>query len=295
MTRVLASVPALKWLSVIWIILWKSGTFFILWAVLYAPFVVLLAPRVENMSRSSPLLFRLYIDSTGALTILIAAWIMARVVDRRSFSTLGFAPGHLARDILLGACIGFLWLASSLAVLWLFGWVTLQPTGALDSSALTVAIVAMILNTVIQEVLARSYILQTIQSQTNTTWAILISSLIFMLYHVAGFRGEWLPAVNVFLAGILFGVAYYLTGNLWLPIAIHFVWNFLLGPVLGLSVSGQDLANSWHIFSVQGPALFTGGAFGVEGGLVVTLTTILGIMLLFRWYPRQANPPPPES
>jgi len=292
MARILASVPSPKWLSAIWIILWKSGTFFILWAVLYAPFVVFLAPRIENLTQPPPLLLRLYFDSTGALAILIAAWIMARFVDRRSFSTLGFAPDHLARDVLLGACIGFLWLAASLAVLWTLGWATLQPSGALDSSALAVAAVAMILNTVIQEVLARSYILQTIQSQTNATWAILISSLIFMLYHVAGFRGEWLPAISVFLAGILFGVAYYLTGNLWLPIAIHFIWNFLLGPVLGLAVSGQDIANDWHPFTLQGPALFTGGAFGIEGGLIVTLITILGVVLLLRWHPRQANATP---
>jgi membrane protease YdiL (CAAX protease family) len=290
MTRELASVPSLKWLSAIWIILWKSGAFFILWAVLYAPFVVLLAPRIEYLTQSSPLLFRLYINFTGTLTILIAAWIMARFVDRRSFSTLGFSPDHLARDILLGACIGFLWLASSLTVLWLFGWITLQSSGALDSSALAVAAVAMILNTVIQEVLARSYILQTIQSQTNTTWAILISSLTFMLYHVAGFRGVRLPAINVFLAGILFSVAYYLTGNLWLPIAIHFIWNFLLGPVLGLAVSGQDIAKNWHPLTLQGPALFTGGVFGIEGSLVVTVMTTLGVFLFLRWYPRKVNP-----
>ena len=244
MTRVLTSVPSQKWLSAIWIILWKSGIFFILWAVLYAPFVVLLAPRIENITLSSPLLLLLYFDSTGAITILIAAWIMARFIERRSFSTLGFAPDHLAGDILLGVWIGFLWLASSLSVLWFFGWATPQVSGTLDGSTLAVAGVALILNTVIQEVLARSYTFQTIQSQTNPTWAILITALSFMLYHAAGIRGAWLPRINVFLAGILFGVAYYLTGNLWLPIAMHFVWNFLLGPVLGLAVSGQDLANS---------------------------------------------------
>ena len=271
----------------LWTILWKSTAFFILWAVLYAPFVVSFADRMQNVDQLSPLTSRLYFDSVGALTILLAAWLMVRFVDRRPFATLGFAPAYLLRDSLLGIIIGFLWLASSLLIMWFFGWVRLQSSGVLDGSVLAVAGVAMILNTVNQEILARSYILQTIRSQTNATWAIIISSLLFMLYHAAGFRGAWLPAVNVFCAGVLFGVAYHLTGNLWLPTAIHFAWNFLLGPVFGLAVSGQDLADKWHLFTLQGPVLFTGGAFGIEGSLIVTLTTILGMVILLRWHPGQ--------
>jgi len=155
-------------------------------------------------------------------------------------------------------------------------------------SALIIAAAAMILNTVTQEVLERGYVFQTIQAQSNGTWAVSVTAIIFVLYHAAGFQESWLPALNVFLAGILFGIAYYLSGTLWLPIAMHFAWNFLLGPVLGLSVSGQDLANSWHIFTLQRPTLFVGGEFGVEGSLVVTLITIFGIGVLLRWHPRQS-------
>jgi CAAX protease family protein len=91
-----------------------------------------------------------------------------------------------------------------------------------------------------------------------------------------------LPAVNFFAAGILFGVGYHLIGNLSLPIAMHFSWNFLLGPVLGLAVSGTtQLKRGWHLLTVQGPTGLTGGTLGIEGGLVVTLTPVLGIGTLF--------------
>jgi membrane protease YdiL (CAAX protease family) len=224
----------------LWTIIWKSFSFFTLWAILYSPFVVLLAPKVENTALNS----RLYYDATGALTIVIAAWVMVRLVERRSFMTLGFAPIHFVRDFTLGLIIGILWLVVSLVILRLFGWLTLQLTGQLDASTLFIAALAMLLNTLIQEVLSRGYIFQNIQSQSNATWAIIVTSIIFVLYHAAGLQGNWLPALNVFCAGVLFGVAYYRAGNLWLPIAIHFAWNFLLGPVFGLAVSGQDLANS---------------------------------------------------
>ena len=266
----------------LWTIIWKPLSFFILWAILYSPFVVLLAPRVENTALN----IRLYFDATGALTILFAAYVMVRFVERRSFITLGFAPTHFVRDFALGLIIGILWLVVSLVILWLFGWITPQFTGQLNTSALFFAAFAMILNTIIQEVLARGYIFQTIQSQSNATWAVIVTSIIFVLYHAAGLQDNWLPAINIFCAGVLFGVAYYQTGNLWLPIAIHFAWNFLLGPVLGLSVSGQDLSNSWHIFTLQGPPLLTGGTFGVEGSLVVTVITLLAVPVLLKQFPR---------
>jgi hypothetical protein len=49
-----------------------------------------------------------------------------------------------------------------------------------------------------------------------------------------------------------------------------------MGPVAGLTVSGQnELNRGWQLMDVQGPALLTGGRFGMEGGLIVTLTTAI--------------------
>jgi membrane protease YdiL (CAAX protease family) len=275
-------------LRVLWAILWKSGAFFVLWAILYTPIIVLIAPRIGRLTGASPQVSRLYYDGTGVLAILLAAWLMTRFADRRPFWTLGFNPRHIVRDALLGAGIGFVWLAVSLLIMWLFGWATPATSGVLNATTLAVAGIAMFLNTILQEVLARSYIYQTIQSEANSSWAILMTSILFALYHLGALQGSWLPGVNIFLAGVLFAVAYDRTGNLWLPIAIHFVWNFLLGPVLGSAVSGQDLASTWHMVTIQGPALFTGGAFGLEGGLVVTVVTVVGIAAMSIWLPARS-------
>lgn len=35
---------------------------------------------------------------------------------------------------------------------------------------------------------------------------------------------------------------------------------------------------------MEGPEVFTGGAFGIEGGLVVTLSTSVGILVLLLFY-----------
>lgn len=272
----------MTWQSPIWTIIWKAGLFFVLWGMLLAPFIVPFAARLQQAQQTFPLQLRLFFDVATALTLLAVAWFMAHFIDHRSFVTLGFSPDHWIRDLLLGLSLGAGWLALSVAVLWFARWAQIQPAGVLSGSVLAWSGTALVFNTVAQEVLARSYIFQTIRSQTNATVAVMVSAILFMAYHAGAYQGAWLPAVNVFAASILFGVAYQLTGNLWLPIAMHFSWNFLLGPVLGLAVSGNtQLKSGWQLLTVQGPTGLTGGAFGMEGGLVVTLTTLLGIGALF--------------
>jgi uncharacterized protein len=276
--------------ALVWTIVWKTGLFFILWGILLAPFMVPFASQFESIRRTHPLRLQLYFEVTGAATILAVAWFMAHFIDRRSFVSLGFATDHLIRDLLLGLNFGTGWLALSVAILWLARGVQVQPGVIMSGAFLASTAAALFVNTVTQEVLARSYIFQTIRSQTNVTVAVIATAFLFMAYHAGAYHGSWLPPFNVFLAGILFGMAYQLTGNLWLPIGIHFAWNFLISPVLGLAVSGNSQTWSrWQLMTLQGPTSLSGGDFGLEGGLVVTLTTVLGILLLFIFFRRRLD------
>lgn len=281
----------MRWLLPVWTIVWKLLLFLSLWGLMLALFIIPFADHIDHFQKACPSLARLYFDAATALTVLAAAWIMARLIDRRRFMTLGFAPKNMVRDLLLGVGVGAVWLAISVLALWMVDCVFLRPSSAFSSSVLAWAGVALVFNTIAQEVLVRSYVFQTIQSQTNSIWAIVLTSVLFMALHAGAYAGAWLPAINVFLAGVLFGVAYYLTGNLWLPIAIHYAWNMLLGPALGLTVSGRNQLNSgWRLLTVQGPAWLTGGAFGVEGGLIVTLTTaMVAVVMIFLFRYGKAN------
>lgn len=267
-------------LKALLMVIWKIALFLVLWGVLYAPPLLLAVKMLPQPAGIDSPSVRLYIELTGAITILLAAWVMTRFVDKRPFNSLGLTPRHIVRDILLGSGIGLGMMVISVAVLWAAGWATLQTNVAFSPGVLAVVGIAMLINTMTQEVLVRGYIQQTIQSQYGVALAIIISSFIFMLLHLGAIKGAPLPAVNLFAAGILLGIAYAITNNLWLPIALHFGWNFLQGPVLGLTVSGQSVDSGWKVFRLAGPNLFTGGAFGLEGGLVATATTVLGVAAL---------------
>jgi membrane protease YdiL (CAAX protease family) len=271
-------------LKALWTVIWKITLFIVLWGMLYAPPLLLAIKWFQQTGSIDSPSVRLYIELVGAVTILLAAWIMTRYVDKRPFTSVGFTPDRIVRDVLLGLGIGLGMMAGSVAVLRLAGWATLQTNVPFSLSILAVVGVAMLVNTVTQEVLVRGYIQQTIQSQYGVVLAVFVSAFIFMLLHLGAIKGAPLPAVNLFAAGILLGVAYAATNNLWLPIALHFGWNFLQGPVLGLTVSGQSVDSGWRVFRLAGPDVFTGGTFGLEGGLVATATTVLGIgaLLLLR-------------
>lgn len=255
-------------------ILWRTITFFVLFGLLSALIIVPVASKLEEWEASTSVAGHLYPDFAGLLAILAATWIMTRFVDHRPFRTVGFSRGAITRDIGLGLLLGALWLTLSVGIAWASGWATWQGRPGMTGSELFETGGSVLMNVLTQQLLLCGYIFQTIRTRTNFTLAMIVSAALFSAFHAGAFEGAWLPAVNVFVVGVLFCTAFELTRNLWLPASLHFAWNFLLGPVFGLTVSGSDsLGLGWTAFAIDGPALFTGGAFGLEGGLVVTMTT----------------------
>jgi membrane protease YdiL (CAAX protease family) len=90
-------------------------------------------------------------------------------------------------------------------------------------------------------------------------------------------------------------------GNIWGAGAIHSMWNFTQGNIFGIQVSGIDKLPSIFAFDAsQSGELINGGAFGLEGGLAVTIVLALAIiiaLLLKSKYPAPSTPsyPPPTA
>jgi uncharacterized protein len=272
----------MKTLQHIWFVLWKSLFFILLWGIFQAVFIVPLSSRIKGLEVTYPIFIKIYYDFTSAITVCLAVWIMTRFIDKRSFASFGFARKNAFRDMGLGFLTGILWLAVSIGIAWSAGIASMQAASLSYPWLLGIGF-SVLFNAFAQEVLVRSYLYQTIQSRSNPAWAIFLTSVLFSVLHFGAFKGAWLPAVNVFGAGVLFALAYQFAGNVWMPTGIHFAWNFFIGPVLGLN--GQDpWSTSWHIVHLQGPAIWIGGTFGLEGGLIVSATIVLMISALLSLY-----------
>jgi hypothetical protein len=76
-------------------------------------------------------------------------------------------------------------------------------------------------------------------------------------------------------AGVLLGAAYAACGSLWLPIGLHFGWNFTEGGVFGVAVSGRKAGAGIVNMPLSGSALWTGGQFGPEASLVAVAVCLV--------------------
>jgi hypothetical protein len=113
--------------------------------------------------------------------------------------------------------------------------------------------------------------------------ALLLSSAVFGLAHVTNPDVTVGSTLNIVFGGFILGLAYVLTGELAIPVGVHVSWNWFQGAVFGFPVSGNKPTR--HLLTVRqdGPELWTGGAFGPEGGLLAVLAIVVGCGLLVLW------------
>jgi membrane protease YdiL (CAAX protease family) len=140
-----------------------------------------------------------------------------------------------------------------------------------------------------EEYLSRGYLHSLIKRDFGPRVSILINSILFALLHIANpnILQNPLPLINIFLAGILFGVAREATGGLWLPIGMHFTWNLFMGNVYGISVSGMDLGGSIISSQPSGNPIISGGDFGLEGSIVTTILLVLYSLIIWKFYSKR--------
>ena len=128
-----------------------------------------------------------------------------------------------------------------------------------------------------EEMLFRGYGFQVLVRGIGPFATVLPVAVLFGLAHSQNLNFGPLALLNTILWGVVLGYAYLRSGDLWLPIGLHFGWNLAL-PMLGANLSGftMDVTGYTMHWKIQGP--LSGGAYGPEGGL---LTTAVAIGLFF--------------
>jgi hypothetical protein len=116
----------------------------------------------------------------------------------------------------------------------------------------------------------------------NKYFALFLSSVLFSLMHGANPNMDWFSFLNLFLAGILLGVSYIYTKNLWFPIALHFSWNFFQ-TLFGFNVSGQDFYSLIE-FRISEKNILNGGNFGFEGSILSIIVQVILILTVIIYY-----------
>lgn len=221
--------------------------------------------------------------SAGALFgALFAGMVMLVMVDHRRPGALGFAvTRQVPRELVLGLAIGGVALAlvvGALAAIGRMWWTPDAGTGGTYSLELGRDLLLWGVAAAAEEAIFRGYAFQLLVQGIGAVPATLVASGAFALAHENNPNVDTLALVNIFLAGILLSAAYLKTRSLWFATAVHTGWNWTMGTVLALPVSGLVIVDTPLYDGHPGaPGWLTGGAFGPEGGLAASVAFALAL------------------
>lgn len=245
-----------------------------------------LAPGLTRVGEVQDLVFRfiLLISSLGA------GYVCTRLLEGLPWRSLGLSL-HSAWlwDLLIGSVIGFASLALATAIATAGGGLRFSlPTAEMFSQigkTLLISGVLFFVAALAEEALFRGYPLQTMTRARLAWLGILLTSIPFAAGHLRNPNaGSVLAFVNTALAGVWLAVAYLRTRSLWFPLGVHWAWNWALGSLFGLPVSGitkiapHPLLEGFDL----GPAWLTGGSYGIEGGVAATIALVISTIFIWR-------------
>lgn len=136
--------------------------------------------------------------------------------------------------------------------------------------SLFLASILLLFGAIGEEMMFRGYGFQVLAAETGAFATILPVSVLFSLMHASNPSVNLLAFINTFLWGVALGFSFLRSGDLWLPIGLHYGWNEAL-PLAGATLSGLKMEVTGYALHWRVGAIWSGGEYGPEGGLLTTL------------------------
>ncbi|MEU0792197.1 type II CAAX endopeptidase family protein [Amycolatopsis sp. NPDC005961] len=206
---------------------------------------------------------------TAVLAVVAYRWIVRKTEDRvpveiaKNRAALG--RGLVLGTGLFGLVIAAIALSGGYEVL---GWGSLAGALALFGFSAAAAVT--------EELLFRGILFRFVEGRIGTWAALTLTGLLFGLSHLFNAHATLWGAIAIAVeAGGMLAAAYAATRNLWVPIGLHFAWNFAEGGLFGTQVSGTDAPKGLLDGVMSGPTAISGGEFGPEGSVYAVLAGIV--------------------
>ena len=251
---------------------WWILIFFLVLAVFLVP--VLIAAEENNKEISI---------GVQAIIIVLASIICQRLRRKSLGELFGKFDLRWLKELGIGGLLGSILMLTPALILGIFGWVRWQwnPEGVsvILSSLLIFAEVA-----IAEELLFRGFVFQRIISGLGQWTAQLIIAAFFLITHLNNpgmtDSNKVMASLNIFLASILFGLAFIHTKSLAMSLGLHWMANWVQGGLLGFGVSGTEASGLLVPVFRNESVWLTGGQFGLEASLPGLICVVITLLLL---------------
>lgn len=222
-----------------------------------------------------------------ALLVVLTSFICQFLRRKPLVELWGKLDGRWLMELCLGGLIGSALMLVPALILWLFGWMEWQANPA-GLATLTTNLLVFAGAAVAEELLFRGFIFQRLIAGLGAWPAQFLLAGYFLLTHLGnpGMAGEVkvFASANIFVASLLFGLAFLRTRRLAMPLGLHLMANMMQGGVLGFGVSGTGQTGLLQPVIRDVPVWLTGGAFGLEASVFGLIGVAAAFILLYRWH-----------
>lgn len=219
----------------------------------------------------------------GLIVELIISWLLLWIVYKQSLLVLGIVP---TKSRLLNLVFGFLIAAACCSAYYLSFTVFVNHNWTLNNEFKGQAVLTSswwtLESVLYEELIFRGALLYILIKRLGVKTACIISAVCFGIYHwfTSGVMGDPLQMTFVFVMtgiwGAMFAITFAKTKSLYLPIGLHFGWNFISTVVFSQGPLGNQL-----LIGSGGQKL--GGVLSAG----VFLFQIFAVPLITYWYLRQ--------
>ncbi|HEY5462770.1 MAG TPA: CPBP family intramembrane glutamic endopeptidase [Hanamia sp.] len=216
--------------------------------------------------------------------IAVSGYILLfRVYEKRQIKEL--SASSFGKNAAIGCVSGLLLQSLFILVIYTFGIysvVHVNPASILITSfafALTAGFVA--------EILIIGVLFRLLEQQTGTAIAVTIFIILFAVLHI-NIKGATFVSVGAtaMQAGFMLPSAYVFSRSLWLPIFLHFSWDFAEPGIFGGINPGSSITQGLFTSKITGTQLITGCQTGpqdsIQSLILCLLTGVIFLLLAKR-------------
>jgi len=223
------------------------------------------------------------VTATGFLAAAFSNFLCLRIYARRGIAAIGLQGDKSALMNFGFGCLGGIGAAALVLagpLLIHAARVERDPASPASLSSFFFVSVLLLFGSAGEELLFRGFGFQVLLRALGSWTTILPVGVVFAALHAGNPNATWLGLANTAGFGILFGYAFLRSHDIWLPIGLHFGWNFTL-PLLGVNVSGLTMKLTGFTMRWSAGTLWSGGEYGPEASILTT--AVLFLLFAYLW------------